>query len=238
MWRKILQGIGILAAILSLLPLLAADFWWIRVFDFLHVYFTVFTLVALLIYFVTFNTSNIKDYVFVVILLSCFCFQLFRICDYLGVYRVEVQESTANIPAQDELMVYTANVLEKNDTSQPLIDEIKNLQPDIVVFTETNTKWQNKIQSGLGDLYDYKVSYPLDNTYGMILYSKLQLIDPQVKFQSDPEIPSIHTKVQMKNGEIIQVYAIHPTPPLPQHNPQSTDRDQELLKTAILTYTN
>jgi endonuclease/exonuclease/phosphatase (EEP) superfamily protein YafD len=236
MWRKILQVVGLIAAILSILPLAAADFWWIRILDFLHVYFTIFTFAAILLYFFTFKRGLIKDYIYIGILLACFVFQIFRIMDYIAIYPIEVQESTAQATIEQEILVYTANVLEKNDKKEELFKELDELQPDLIVFTETDSKWQGWIKNDMGDRYPYKVEFPLSNTYGMIMYSKLELVDSKVEFQVDPEIPSIHTKVRMKTGEMIQVYAIHPTPPMPQHNPKSTDRDQELMKTAILSY--
>lgn len=236
MWRRILQIVGIIAAILSLMPLLAADFWWIRILDFLHVYFTVLTFIAIVLYFFTFKPSWAKDYLYIGILLGCFAFQIFRISDYIAVFPAEVEQSSDQVNSDQELLVYTANVLEKNDKNEELFKEINELDPDLIVFTETDTKWQQAIKSDMGDRYPYKVEYPLSNTYGMIMYSKLELINPQVKFQVDPEIPSIHTQVVARNGQKFQVYAIHPTPPMPQHNPKSTDRDQELMKTAILSY--
>ncbi len=236
MWRKIFQVIGIIAAVLSLLPLMAADFWWIRILDFLHVYFTILTFVAIILYFFTFKPSWAKDYVYIGILLACFAFQIYRIIDYIAIYPIEVEQSTENVSKDQEILIYTSNVLEKNDKHEDLFVEIKELDPDVIVFTETNSKWQQWIKADMGNRYPYKVEYPLDNTYGMILYSKFELINPEVKFQVDPEIPSIHTKLRTKSGELVQLYAIHPTPPMPQHNPKSTDRDQELIKTAIHSY--
>ena len=49
----------------------------------------------------------------------------------------------------------------------------------------------------------------------------------------DDSIPSIDARVKLKSGETIQLFAIHPTPPMPQHNPKSTDRDAEMMKTAF-----
>ncbi len=69
----------------------------------------------------------------------------------------------------------------------------------------------------------------------MFIFSKLELIHPQLKFIVDDSIPSIHSEVRLRSGQIFQLHAVHPTPPMPQENPPSTDRDAELMKTALET---
>ncbi|WP_124981321.1 endonuclease/exonuclease/phosphatase family protein [Nonlabens xiamenensis] len=232
-WRVTFQVVGLVAALLSLFPLLAVDFWWIRIFDFPHLLLTGFTLLAILIYFFTFKPRWINDYFYISVLIGCFIFQCSKIIDYTPFVDVEVNESTADVSKEDQLTVYTANVLQKNDEGKELFKEIKDKRPDVIVFTETNKEWTQRLRDEIGSIYPYKVEQPQENTYGMLVYSQLELVDPEVRFQVDPEIPSIHTKVRMNNGSQFRLFAIHPTPPMPQHNPMSTDRDQELMKTAI-----
>lgn len=233
MWRKTFQIIGIIAAVMSLLPLLAADYWWIRVFDFPHLQFTGFTLLAIILYFFTFKPKWINDYFYIVILLGCFSFQLYRFIDYTPFFPEEVQTSSEDIATENMVSIYTANLLQKNKESQPLFEEIREKQPDIIVFTEANKRWSNLIKSNIGSSYIYKIEEPLENTYGMLVYSKFELVDGVVKYRVDPEIPSIDAKVKLRNGALVQLHAIHPTPPMPQHNPRSTDRDKELMQIAF-----
>ncbi|PRP66835.1 endonuclease/exonuclease/phosphatase family protein [Nonlabens agnitus] len=235
-WRITFQVIGIIAAVLSLFPLVAADYWWIRIFDFPHVQLTAFTLIAILLYFFTFKPKWINDYLYITILLGCFAFQLTKIIAYTPVYPLEVLDSSKNVEEENRLIIYTANVLQKNEKGSNLFIEIREREPDVIVFTETNERWMNDIRLQIGKDYPYKVEQPQDNTYGMLVYSKLPLRDANIHFMVDPEIPSIHAQVQMRNGEWFQLYAIHPTPPMPQHNPMSTDRDTELMITAVKSY--
>ncbi len=234
MWRTIFQVIGLIAAILSLVPLFAADFWFIRVFDYLHMYFTGFTFIAIILYFFTFKPKWIQDYLYITVLLGCFAFQIFRAVDYLPFYPQEVE--VAQNSSATQLTFYNVNVLQKNTESAKLFEELRELQPDVIVFMETDQIWADKISQEIKTNYPYRVEHPLDNTYGILLYSKLELVDPKVEFLIDQEIPSITTQLRTEKGELIQLYAIHPTPPMPQHNPKSTDRDKELIKTAIKAY--
>ncbi|SCX96654.1 Uncharacterized conserved protein YafD, endonuclease/exonuclease/phosphatase (EEP) superfamily [Nonlabens sp. Hel1_33_55] len=235
-WRITFQIIGLIAALLSLVPLFAADFWWIRVFDFPHLQLAAFTLIAIILYFFTFKPRWIKDYLYIGILIGCFAFQMTKIYKFLPISSNEVLASTEGISENKEFTVFTANVLESNESSEKLFKDIQDQNPDIILFTETNSRWLNTISSKIGQDYPYKVEQPQDNTYGMILYSKLPIRNSSINFMVDEGIPSIDAQIQLKDGNWFQLLAIHPTPPMPQHNPKSTDRDTELMRTAIKSY--
>ena len=63
----------------------------------------------------------------------------------------------------------------------------------------------------------------------MHLYSKLELIDPEVKYLMIDDIPSIHTQLRLQGGQVIWLYCLHPMPPSPTEADKSTTRDAELL---------
>lgn len=231
--KPFLQGFGILAIVITLVPLIAADYWWIRVFDYPHIQLTLLTLTAMAAYFIRFEIKSWRDYLFVGVLLACFIFQFAKIYPYTPFAPYDVGEPTEDVNRTSGFKLLTSNVLQKNKETGLLIEEMKKLNPDVAVFTETDAKWNSAIKDGLGSDYPFKVEVPLDNTYGMILYSKLRLINPQVKYVVDDSIPSIHSEIELRSGEKIQLHAIHPTPPMPQHNPSSSDRDAEMMKTAL-----
>ena len=231
--KSFLQGFGIIAVVITLIPLIAADYWWIRIFDYPHIELTLLTLTAIAAYFLRFEIKNWRDYTFMIVLVACFLFQFTKLYPYTILSAREVNEPTAKVNKNTGFKIVTSNVLQKNEVSDSLIAEMKRVQPDVAVFTETNTRWKNAISQGIGADYPYKVEVPLPNTYGMMLYSKLELIEPEVKFLVDDSIPSIHAEIKLKSGDRIQLHAIHPTPPMPQHNPSSSDRDAEMMKIAL-----
>ena len=59
------------------------------------------------------------------------------------------------------------------------------------------------------------VRIPLDNLYGMHLYSRLPLEDVEVKWLIQDDIPSIHAWVKLRDGSRIRLHALHPRPPAP-----------------------
>jgi endonuclease/exonuclease/phosphatase (EEP) superfamily protein YafD len=121
-----------------------------------------------------------------------------------------------------------SNVLTPNTKYHLLLEQIERLNPDIVLTLETDQTWQNELAVIEKD-YPYRVPVPLDNLYGMHLYSKLELKDTEVKFILSDEIPSIHTTLTLRSGHEVQLYCLHPKPPSPTEAKDSTLRDAELL---------
>jgi hypothetical protein len=63
----------------------------------------------------------------------------------------------------------------------------------------------------------------------MVLYSKLPLIDPEIRFLLKKDIPSIRTQIALPSGQYIWFYGIHSRPPSPTEAETTTRRDAELL---------
>ncbi|PRX50585.1 endonuclease/exonuclease/phosphatase family protein [Salegentibacter salegens] len=230
--KGFLQVFGIIAVVMTLVPLIAADFWWIRIFDYLHIQLTLLTLAAIAAYFIRFDIKRAEDYIFMGVLLACFLFQVVKIYPYFPHKNYEVgQVSEENF--SNKFSLYAANVLQKNENPNLILADIKKQNPDVLLFTETNTRWKDDL-AAVTNSYPYKVEIPLDNTYGMLFYSRLELKNPQIRYLVDDSIPSIHSILKLRSGEEVMFHAIHPTPPMPQHNPSSSDRDAEMMKIAFM----
>ena len=227
-----LQTFGLIAILLTLVPFVGANYWWIRVFDFPHLQLTLLTLVAILVYMIRFDNKSGLDLVLIVALCLCFSYQFVKIVPYTEIRPTSIQDSEINSP-ENTIKLYTANVLQSNNKPSLLNKEIKHYNADIVLLTETNRKWRDNIKQTVDGLYPYATEVPLNNTYGMLLYSKFELINPQVTYLVSDSIPSIHALVLLPSGDSLQFHAIHPTPPMPQHNPKSTDRDAEMMIIAL-----
>ncbi len=224
---------GCIVIVLTLFRFVSLDFWWVRIFDFPHVQLTCITATALALYFIKFDYKWLNDYIIIGGIIACFIFQISKIYPYTPLSSTEIGNVTED-EQHDSLKIYVANVLQKNKEPRFLIDEIKTANADVIILTETDKIWQKNIAPIVNARYPYQVEVPQDNTYGMLLYSRKELVNPKVMFMVDDGIPSIHTKVKLNNTQLVQLYAIHPTPPMPQHNPTSSDRDKEMMLTAQL----
>lgn len=236
-FKSFLYIFGIVAVTLTIFPFVAVDYWWIRIFDFPHIQLTILTFVAFVVFFMKFDVKRLNDYLFVTIMAACLLVQIIKIFPYTPLASKDIYNSE-EINPDTTISFYAANVLQSNKKTELLISDFKAKNPDVILLVETDKRWMEYIVKNLPAAYKYKIEVPQDNTYGMLLYSKYELINPQVKFLVDKEIPSIHTKFLLTSGDTIQLYSIHPTPPMPQHNPRSTDRDSEMMKIANLSRTS
>jgi len=143
--KAFLQAFGLVAIIFTLIPFIAADYWWIRVFDFPHTQLTILTMVALLTYFIKFDLKSKEDYIFAIVLGACFTYQLLKIYPYIPHGNHELMDASPE-NGDLEIKFYIANVLQDNDNPNILIQEIKNRDADILLFMETNNRWMKDIQ--------------------------------------------------------------------------------------------
>ncbi|GEN29265.1 endonuclease [Halovibrio variabilis] len=154
--------------------------------------------------------------------------QSYYILPFTKLWPVQVKAASSN-DADKTITLLIANVLTSNRQAQPLIDMIHQRQPDIVLTLESDQWWQNQLDPALAARWPHSVKIPLDNLYGMHLYSSLELNNTSVEWLIQDDIPSIHTRVTLASGDSVRLYAVHPRPPAPSESEESLWRDAELL---------
>ena len=222
--------LAILLICFTLLPLIKNDYWIFRVFEYPRLQKFVASVVCLVLVMCFFHSSDVLYWSLstAMALNVIYLFTLIMPFTVLGKKQVL---RVANHDDAKSICLMIANVFEDNTNTKGCLAEIYINDPDIVLLLETNKRWDDET-SELATKYPYSVKAPLENTYGMLLYSRLELKDTQIKYLVESDIPSIHCKVVLNNGIEVQLYAVHPTPPVPQENPRSTERDKELLLVA------
>jgi len=130
--------------------------------------------------------------------------------------------------ATDEVSFLIANVEIENRNAESLLQVIEGAHPDLVLTVETDEWWREQLHT-LQEIYPYTVEHPRDNAYGMCLYSKYTLVSSTIRFLVEDDVPSIHAKVELAPGTHVWFHGVHPRPPHPGHEPDTTERDAELL---------
>lgn len=224
---EVLSGIVIFVTVWGLLPL---DFWWIRGVDFPRLQILWLGAASLIgMVAVTFwQDVPLWHWLLLFALIAALAFQLKMVLPYTRLWQKEVKSAKNGMDNRHRLRIMVSNVLTSNDNKQALIDLVTEQNPDILLTLETDKVWENAL-SVIEPKFPFSVKVPLDNLYGMHLYSKLELIDPQVKFLIIDDIPSIHTQIKLNNGQTVWLYCLHPMPPSPTEATKSTTRDAELL---------
>lgn len=126
------------------------------------------------------------------------------------------------------LSIFIANVLMSNRQADRLLELIREKTPDVLIAVETDPWWVDHLRTLAVD-YPHAVEIPKENTYGMVLRSRLPLIDPSVEYLVNDDIPSVHTRVRIAGGTMIALHAVHPKPPFPDEEAKTTDRDAQIL---------
>ena len=218
------------AIIWTLLPLFKHDVWWVRAFEFPRVQVASLSFLILTIYITVVGWYDTTDKLLIVVLVICIVFQLIRIARYTPICPKQLKP-TIRPSLEETLSVLVTNVLTPNRNSNALLRLIREHDPDIILAVETDDWWQSRLDI-LETTYPYSIKHPLDNLYGMHLYSRLKLIDPEVHFLVEEDVPSIHTDIVLKSGHQVELHCLHPAPPSPTENLTSAERDAELLVVA------
>jgi endonuclease/exonuclease/phosphatase (EEP) superfamily protein YafD len=201
--------------------------WWVRIFDFPRVQIALASVVLLFAYvIVRHSVLSWFDLVLIVLLFAAFFIQAYHIVRFLRLFKVEIKGTDKKDP-DIKLSILISNVQMSNRKHEKLLHQIQKYDPDMVCCLETDHWWHKQLEH-LKESYHYHESIPQDNTYGMHLFSKLELHNLKVRHIIEKEVPSIHTRVEF-GGQLISAGLIHPKPPAPNEAWTSKKRDQEVL---------
>ncbi|AVZ87033.1 endonuclease/exonuclease/phosphatase family protein [Acinetobacter sp. WCHA45] len=224
-----IQICAVLVIWLSFWSLIPRDEWWFRGADFPRLQILALGLFAFFAMLFAIPEWTLTTELLFVGLVAAIAYQLKMVLPYTPIWKKQVQKvKPEQINENQQISLLVANVLTPNDKYHLLLEHIDTLKPDVVLTLESDSSWQNALVHIEQD-YSYRVPVPLDNLYGMHLYSRLRLHDTEVKFILSDEIPSIHASVTLRSGIQVQLYCLHPKPPSPTEAKDSTLRDAELL---------
>jgi len=228
--RTIVFILGYFIVTVSLVPLIRNDNWIFRIFEYPRAQKLFINIILLSVFVFIADWNSLHSVIFAALLGANALYLFYQIFPYTILSQRQLKDQ--KIPAEGRnFKLLICNVYQDNRNVQPCLDCIKDYDPDIVILVETDVWWKEKLAS-LEEKYPHRIMKPLENTYGMLLYSRLELIDPRVHYLIEEGIPSIHTKVKLPCGELFHLFSVHPQPPVPQENPRSTERDAELLLVA------
>jgi endonuclease/exonuclease/phosphatase (EEP) superfamily protein YafD len=130
--------------------------------------------------------------------------------------------------AERTFRLLIANVLMENRAYDRLLGGIDECQPDLILVVETDTAWGEALRP-LEKTHPYRAGRAQGNYYGMLLFSRLKLIEPSLEYLIQDDVPSIHTGFELPSGERVWLHGLHPRPPEPIRDQDSTPRDAELV---------
>ncbi|MBN7826711.1 endonuclease/exonuclease/phosphatase family protein [Bowmanella dokdonensis] len=218
--------LNLLLVAFCLIPLLHSEAWYVRALAFPRLQFSALALLMLLLEFALLDLTRPASALLICVSAAILFYQARWILPYTPLFDTEVKAAPAE--TNPTLSIIAANVYTPNRNAAKLIEIVRREKPDILVTLESDQWWQDQLDALLPS-YPHSIQCPLDNLYGMHLYSRLALENGHIRYLVDQGVPSIHVAVTMPTGQKVEAHFIHPTPPAPPENTRSLERDVELL---------
>ncbi|KAB7627697.1 endonuclease [Alkalilimnicola sp. S0819] len=218
-------SLAVLLFVLTALPWSRSTRWWVRGLDFPRLQLLAVALVLMPVLYLVLAPGPLRTALLALVALCLAC-QLWWVLPYSPLYRREVPDAVAR--PGEPLSVLTVNVLMDNRNAQRLLTIIRAQRPDVVLALEPDAWWQAQLDQLAAD-YPHSLKCPLDNLYGMLVYSRLPLDAGQVVFLVEDGIPSAHATLRMPSGREVALHCLHPRPPSPPESDSAGPRDAELL---------
>ena len=217
--------------LITALPLWRTSRWWVRLCDFPRYQVAAVAIILLVLMPLTLGRLTAPELSLFIALGLAALWQISWIWRYLPGAPLEVPSSGAGSSEAGRIALLTTNVLQDCRDSGGLLQIIDDADPDLILAVETDEWWCARLSEALRTRYPYGLTYPLSNGYGMALFSRLELMQPTIRFLVDDAIPSVKTGVRLKSGAVIDLYGLHPQPPAPLQD--STERDIELVRVGV-----
>lgn len=212
---------------ISILPMIRNEFWLYRIVEFPRAQKWILNTILLGIYSFYVFPFAFRDVIFLTALFLNLMYLSYQIYPFLPLARKQIQSVSQEREPSIRLLIF--NVYQHNNQYQKLVNLVHTVAADVILLVETDEEWRTKCLKGFGDQYPFKILEARDNTYGMMVFSKLELKNTEVRYLIKDYIPSIVTEMILEGGRAIKLYALHPEPPVPSESRFSTERDAEIL---------
>lgn len=225
-----------LLAVGSLLNLSSHPHWFVRGWDFPRIQIVMLCWAIALGYgvlrFFVRDERVLSAWPFVTLVLWVTAWHGFRILPFTPL--LPTQSASTPVALVDDhrkddctIRMVMTNVEMENDRYQTWMDEMRRVDPDLILVVEVDRSWIEHTKS-LRQRYQFEIAEPQDNWYGMMLLSRLPIVDYQVRHLIQEDVPSIDAVIRMDNGIAIRFVGVHPRPPEPIRDNHATARDAEL----------
>lgn len=205
---------SIILIILSFLSLIHdLSLWYSKILDFPRLQYLIAGVFLLILFFLLNKNWNLFSVFVGVGLVATIAIHSFKVFPYL-IGDKTVPDADKQAAESSEIEIIIANVLITNTNYDGFLKIVQKENPDIVLAMEVNKEWVRHLQELKKD-FEYHIEYPLDNAYGMAMYSKFPLKNREIKFLNQDDVPSFHTKISLPGGKDFMFHAVHPVAPVP-----------------------
>ena len=227
-WALIAFGLWLVSG--TALSLSHHPHWYIRGWDFPRVLIAALALATGVAYRALVFTGRGYEVAFLAALGAVIAYQASRTVAFTPLARKQVKNAAR--PSRDcAFRLAISNVLQENEDHGRWLSVMKGADPDVIVALEVDRRWRSAL-APLEKTHPHVIERVQDNYYGMALFSRLPLGAHQVRHLVEDDIPSIRAEIELRGGDRFRLYALHPKPPEPLRDQDSTPRDAELVLVA------
>ena len=226
--QLVLSWLMIIAVIL---PFVKSDYWVFKILEYPRYQKFIICIALFVSILFTLDYADNFSLLTLGLLGLCMIYLVYKIWPYTPIAKKEMKKAK-NGNAADRIKLYTANVFQDNRSYNKLLAQVKSTDPDVIFLLETDKKWERAMDEIIHD-YPHTIKEPLENTYGLLFYSKFPIVDGGIKYMVDDDVPSIEIILQLPSGTKIKLWGLHPKPPVPNEDTRSTAKDKELMKVAL-----
>lgn len=223
----VIAALALLLVILTVLPYIETNRWFIRMVDFPRLQILIAIVVVTLAAAWLLRRRPRLSIPIVASLLVAAAAHVF----VLWPFRPGGENFVDSCPPGAAITVMVSNVLMKNRDAAPLLRLVQRERPDILLALETDDWWDDALEP-LAESMPHRKAELGKHYYGMHLFSRLPLDQPDIRYLAAQDVPAVFTGVRLDNGETIGFIGLHPRPPHPSQ--RATGRDAQLYETAFL----
>lgn len=221
---RVAHSLAAISIAATALPLNSTGKGWVRIWDFPRLQIAVLGAAAYAAM-LRWGGYSPLDYAARVALAASVLYQASRMYPYTRLHRKQVLDAGSHA-AERRIRLVEANVYMENRRAGEMRQAILRADPDVICLLEPDSWWETQMRP-LERLYPYTSKCPLDNTYGMLVYSRLPFVSAETRFLVRDDIPSMRLVVRLRSGDEVLLHCLHPRPPRP--NTPTYGRDAELV---------
>ena len=230
--RLVLSALAVVLVVATALPFVRSSEWWIRMFDFPRMQIAAVAVVTLAAYAVLDiwrGDPGAWSWALFAALGAATVYQVLRMWPYTRLHGTQTPAiDPVLIDPDRRLRLVVSNVLMKNRDGDRWLRTIREADPDVVVAVETDDWWA-ETAGALRETHPHTVLVPQDDTYGMCVFSRLELTSTEIRHLIEPEVPSLNLTARLRSGDEVSLVFLHPRPPRPDIQQDSRLRDAELV---------
>lgn len=223
--------LGLLLVAATLLPLIPTDDWWIRALDFPRQHMAVLLAAFLATGWLVLPHRRVGALLLMGAALGALCLQLLRIWPYTPAHAVQAPPAR-ECDAGSALSLVVANLRAGSEGPGPFLNAIRRADPDLVFVVEVDHRWVEALRA-LEASYPHRFLHPRSDFWGLALYSRLELVEPEIRHLLSDYVPSLRTELLLPGGEAAVLHGLHPRPPLPGEGTGQRDAELLLAATAV-----